>query len=129
MLVDEQGDLVIIDFELASVGDPREDLGYFKAYAQAAPPDIIDENPEAFLNRYREITGFSEEQVNPAVLTYFLVLGVIGVVSQLSATGSSMARGNTSSTNIAFTLDGLLFGQAAWMAATDALEAALDGEE
>ena len=129
MLVDDQGDLVVIDFELASIGDPREDLGYFKAYAQAAPPDIIDENPEAFLNRYREITGFSEDQVNPAVLTYFLVLGVIGVVSQLSATGSEMARGNTSSTNIAFSLDGLLFGQAAWMAATDALEAALDGEE
>ena len=39
-----------------------------------------------------------------------------------------MAKGETSSTNIAFNLDNLLFGQAAWMAATDALEAALDGE-
>ena len=129
MLVDEKGNLVIIDFELASVGDPREDLGYFKAYAQAAPPDIIDEDPETFLNRYRELTGFNEDQVNPSVLIYFLVLGVIGVVSQLSATGSAMARGVSSSTNIAFSLDGLLFGQAAWMAATEALEAALDGEE
>jgi len=128
MMVDGKGDLVVIDFELATVGDPREDLGYFKAYAQAAPPDLIDENPEDFLNRYREITGFSEEQVNPLVMTYFLVLGVIGVVSQIANVGSSMARGETSSTNIAFNLDNLLFGQAAWMAATDALEAALDGE-
>ena len=66
--------------------------------------------------------------MNPLVMTYFLVLGVIGVVSQIANIGSAMARGETSSTNIAFNLDNLLFGQAAWMAATDALEAALDGE-
>ena len=36
MLVDGEGDLVVIDFELATIGDPREDLGYFKAYAQHA---------------------------------------------------------------------------------------------
>ena len=128
MMVDENGDLVVIDFELATVGDPREDLGYFKAYAQAAPPDLIDENPEMFLSRYREVTGFTEEQVNPIVMTYFLVLGVIGVVSQISNSGSAMAKGETSSTGIAFNLDNLLFGQAAWMSATEALEAALDGE-
>ncbi|MEG3586137.1 MAG: phosphotransferase family protein [Actinomycetota bacterium] len=128
MMVDGNGDLVVIDFELATIGDPREDLGYFKAYAQAAPPDLIDENPEIFLNRYREVTGFTEEQVNPVVMTYFLVLGVIGVVSQISNSGSAMARGETSSTGIAFNLDNLLFGQAAWMTATEALEKVLDGE-
>lgn len=128
MMVDPNGDLVIIDFELATIGDPREDLGYFKAYSQAAPPDLIDENSDAFLKIYREITGFSEEQLNPVVMTYFLVLGVIGVVSQVSRSGSSMARGETLSTGIAFNLDNLIFGHAAWLAATEALEAALDGE-
>lgn len=127
MLVDDHGDLVVIDFELAGIGDPREDLGYFKAYAQAAPPDIIDHDVDAFLTRYREITGYSEDQINPAVMTYFLVLGVIGVVSQLIAAGAAMARGEGGSTNIAFNNDNILFGQAAWMAATDALTAALDG--
>ena len=63
MLVDGEGDLVVIDFELATIGDPRE-VGVFQAYAQATPPDLIDENPDDFLGRYREITGFSEEQVN-----------------------------------------------------------------
>ena len=128
MMVDENGDLVVIDFELATVGDPREDLGYFKAYAQAAPPDLIEEDTDAFLSRYREITGFSEDQVNPLVMTYFLVLGVNGVVSQIANAGSSMAKGETASTNIAFNLDNLLFGQAAWMTGTNVLEAALDGE-
>lgn len=127
MLVDSRGDLVAIDFELATIGDPREDLGYFKAYSQAAPPDIIDADPEAFLSRYREITGYSEDQVNPAVMTYFLVLGVIGVVTQLVAGGGAMARGESGSTNIAYNMDNCLFGQAAWMRATDALTAALDG--
>ena len=127
MLVDEAGDLEVIDFELAAIGDPREDLGYFKAYAQAAPPDIIDVDVETFLSRYREITGYSEEQVNPEVMTYFIVMGVIGVVSQLAAVGTSMSRGEASSSNIAFTLDGILFAQAAWMDATAALEAAFDG--
>jgi hypothetical protein len=61
-------------------------------------------------------------------MTYFLVLGVIGVVSQVANVGSSMANGETASTNIAFNLDNLLFGQAAWMTATNVLEAALDGE-
>lgn len=127
MLVDDSRDLVVVDFELATVGDPREDLGYFKAYAQAAPPDLIDADVEAFTTRYREITGYTEEQVNPAVMTYFLVLGVIGVVSQLAAGGSAMARGSGGSTNIAFNMDNLIFGQAAWLEATAALEAALDG--
>jgi aminoglycoside phosphotransferase (APT) family kinase protein len=127
MLVDRQGDLVAIDFELATIGDPREDLGYFKAYSQAAPPDIIDADPDAFLARYREITGYTEDQVNPAVMTYFLVLGVIGVVTQLMGGGGAMARGESGSTNIAYNMDNCLFGQAAWMAATDALTAALDG--
>lgn len=127
MLVAGDGSLVVIDWELATIGDPREDLGYFKAYAQAAPPDLIDLDSDGFCARYREITGYTEEQVNPAVMTYFLVLGVIGVVDQLRASGAAMARGETSSTNIAFNMDNILFGQAAWMAATAALEAALDG--
>lgn len=128
MLVTDDGSLVAIDFELASIGDPREDLGYFKAYAQAVPPDVIDADPDAFYGRYRELTGYSEEQINPAVATYFLVLGVIGVVDQLRASGAAMARTGEGNTNIVFNFDNLLFGQAAWLGATRALEAAMDGE-
>ena len=62
MLVDGEGDLVVIDFELATIGDPREDLGISR-HMRKQPPDLIDENPDDFLSRYREITGFSEEQV------------------------------------------------------------------
>lgn len=127
LMVDDTGDLVVIDWELAGIGDPREDLGYFKANAQAAPPDVIDADPDAFCGRYRELTGYSEEQLNPAVMTYFLVLGVISVVDQLRTSGAAMAKGETASTNIAFNMDNLLFGQAAWMGATEALEAAFDG--
>lgn len=128
MLVNPDGSLTVIDFELAAIGDPREDLGYFKAYSQAAPPDLIDADPGGFLDRYRELTGLTEEQVNPAVMTYFLVLGVIGVVDQLRASGAAMARGEGGSTNIFFSFNNIVFGQGIWMAATEALEAAFDGE-
>ncbi len=127
MLVDENGDLVIVDLELATVGDPRQDLGYFKAYAQAVPPDLIDADPEGFCARYRELTGYDEGQLNPAVVAYFSVAGVIDVVSQLMASGAALARGEASGSLIAYNSDNILFGHAAWMAATEALEAALDG--
>ena len=68
-------DLVLLDWELAQVGDPREDLGYFKAVAQADAARPHRPRPEAFCARYRELTGFDEAQVNPAVITYFLILG------------------------------------------------------
>ena len=66
MLVDDDGHLVLLDWELAQIGDPREDLGYFKAVAQAAPPDLTE--ADEFCARYRELTGFDESQVNPAVV-------------------------------------------------------------
>ena len=49
LLVDDDGHLVILDWELAQIGDPREDLGYFKAVAQAAPPDLIEHDLERLL--------------------------------------------------------------------------------
>jgi len=110
--------------EKVFVFDTREDAA--EAFRDEMS-DIIDADVDSFLARYREITGYSEEQVNPAVMTYFLVLGVIGVVSQLAASGSAMARGDSSSTIIAFNHDNLIFGQGAWMDATMALEAILDG--
>ena len=66
LLVDDDGEIVILDWELAQIGDPREDLGYFKAVAQAAPPDLIEHDLEGFCARYRELTGLDESQVNPA---------------------------------------------------------------
>ena len=83
---------MLLDWELAQIGDPREDLGYFKAVAQAAPPDLTA--ADELYSRYRQLTGLDETQVNPAVVSYFLILGVIGTVRRLLEGGAAFARGD-----------------------------------
>ena len=84
LLLSDDGEFVVLDWELAAVGDPREDMGYFKAVAQAAPPDLLDgERAERFCARYRALTGLDERQVNPVTIAYFLILGVVGTVRRL----------------------------------------------
>jgi aminoglycoside phosphotransferase (APT) family kinase protein len=124
-LVDDEGHIVMLDWELAQVGDPREDLGYFKAVAQAAPPDLIDIDPGAFCARYRELTGLSEEQLNPAILGYFAILGVIGVVRRLLEGGAAYARGENRLLASLFSMSSLQFGHMMWLRTSLELEAAL----
>jgi hypothetical protein len=122
MLVDDDG-MVLLDWELAQIGDPREDLGYFKAVAQAAPPDLTDD--ESFCARYRELTGLDETQVNPVVVTYFMVLGVIGTSRRLFEGGAAFARGDNTSVGSLFNLNSVTFGQMMWLQACRQLEAVL----
>lgn len=123
MLIGEDGRLVVLDWELAQIGDPREDLGYFKAVAQAAPPDLTALDEGAFCSRYRELTGLTEDQLNPAVIAYFLVLGVVGTVRRLAEGGAAYARGENRLLTSAFSMNTLMFGQMMWLQATEQLEA------
>jgi len=120
MLVDDDGHLVLLDWELAQIGDPREDLGYFKAVAQAAPPDLTE--AEEFCVRYRELTGRSEAEVNPAVVSYFLILGVVGTVRRLLEGGAAFARGENHLLASLFNLNSVQFGHMMWMQAMTQLE-------
>lgn len=123
MLVGDDGRLVVFDWELAQIGDPREDLGYFKAVAQAAPPDLTDS--EEFCARYRDLTGLDESQVNPAVLGYFSILGVVGTVRRLLGGGAAVARGENQLLASLFNLNSVQFGHMLWMQAATALEPVL----
>jgi aminoglycoside phosphotransferase (APT) family kinase protein len=118
------GTLVVLDWELAQIGDPREDLGYFKAVAQAAPPDVIALNEAGFCDRYRELTGMTEAQCSPAVIAYFLILGVIGTVRQLAAGVSGYANGTNKNLASLFNGNALQFGQMMWLQVSEQLEAA-----
>ena len=124
LMRDADGGLVILDWELAQVGDPREDLGYFKAVAQAAGPDLTGLDVDGFCGRYRELTGLTVEQLNPAVLAYFLILGVIGTVRQLVEGGAGVARGDNKLMTSIFNLSSIMFGQMMWLQATRQLDQA-----
>lgn len=123
LLRDHDGRIVVLDWELAQIGDPREDLGYFKAVAQAAGPDVIALGEEAFCARYRELTGLSDEQLNPAVVGYFVVLGVVGTVRRLLEGGAAYARGENRLLGSVFNLNSVQFGQSIWLAVSKQLEA------
>jgi aminoglycoside phosphotransferase (APT) family kinase protein len=123
MLIRSDGHFELLDWELASIGDPREDMGYWKAVAQAAPPDVLDgDGAERFCRRYRELTGLSEAQVNPVVISYFLVLGVIGTVRRLLEGAAAFANGTNRLLASLFNARSVMFGQRMWVDATRQLE-------
>ena len=116
VMVTADGHIEVIDWELAGIGDPREDIGYFKAVSQASPPDLLgDDGIEGFCARYRELTGLNELQVNPATVAYVLVLGVVGTVEQLMQGGAAWAKGENHLFNSVFNLSSVLFGQSMWL--------------
>ncbi|MHB8696198.1 MAG: phosphotransferase family protein [Solirubrobacteraceae bacterium] len=77
ILIDSGGKLRIVDWELARIGDPREDLGIFAFLSETIPPDLIRRDPEAFCDRYCALSGLGRDVVTPESLTYFGVLGLM----------------------------------------------------
>ncbi|MEX0846346.1 MAG: phosphotransferase family protein [Ilumatobacteraceae bacterium] len=127
LMITADGHFEILDWELASVGDPREDMGYFKAVAQVLPPDLLDEvGCEQMCARYRELTGLSELQVNPAVVAYFLILGVVGTVRRLLEGGADYARGTNRLMASVFNMNSVQFGHGMWLTTADALGPVFD---
>ena len=97
LLIDQNDEYYMVDWELAHIGDPREDLGWMMFASVTQPPDIIQENPEAFYARYRELTGLSEDVINPAAIDYFVMLAAgtvfLPVVEQLSLVSKGETTG------------------------------------
>ena len=81
----------IIDWEFAKIGDPRLDLGYYLQIPM--PPHLYYPDPEAFLALYRAKTGLTEEQVNPAITEYFLLLGTIHLMEDILRGFDAVAEG------------------------------------
>jgi aminoglycoside phosphotransferase (APT) family kinase protein len=81
VLVSPASPPLVIDWEFAHIGDPREDLGYYTQIP--LQPNVYWADPERFLRRYRAATGLTEEQVNPQVVDYFLIIGMATLLEQL----------------------------------------------
>lgn len=90
-LLPEGEDPVVIDWEFGHVGDPRQDLGYYLQIPM--PPHLYHPDPEAFCAIYREVTGLSEEQVNPRVIRFFMLLGMVHLMEQMMDGGEAVAQG------------------------------------
>ena len=75
VIVTSDGDYMAVDWELAHVGDPREDLGWMALAAVAQPPDLVAGDTDGFYATYCRAAGLPVEAVDERTLMYFLVLG------------------------------------------------------
>jgi aminoglycoside phosphotransferase (APT) family kinase protein len=90
VLVGPAGPPLVIDWEFGHIGDPREDLGYYTQIP--LEPNVYWADPERFLARYRAATGLTEEQVNPQVIEYFLIIGMAMLLEQLLAAAAAIGN-------------------------------------
>jgi aminoglycoside phosphotransferase (APT) family kinase protein len=126
IMTGSDGRLLAVDWEVARIGDPREDLGWFLFITSVAqPPDIIASDPEGFARRYRELTGLAEDVVNPATIAYFAILPSAPTFGLLLENLRAIADGSTSSLAAAFTIGFLSASQAWWVRTIKEIESAL----
>lgn len=90
-LLPEGEEAVLIDWEFGHIGDPRQDLGYYLQIPM--PPHLYHPDPEAFLAIYRDLTGLSEEQVNPDIVRYFMLIGMVHLLEQMMDAAEAVAQG------------------------------------
>jgi aminoglycoside phosphotransferase (APT) family kinase protein len=102
VLVQPDGMFLLVDWELAHVGDPREDLGWCLLASTTQPPDLVLADEDAFYDTYRNVSGYTEEQANPATTDYFLLIAAVtvyvGVIEQLAA----VSRGEPTSMTVTY---------------------------
>ena len=91
ILIAEDHPPIVIDWEFTRIGDPREDVGYYSG--SPLPNSLYTADPEGFLAEYRDLTGFTEEQVNPEVMDYFFILGMAGLFVQMMQGADALTRG------------------------------------
>lgn len=122
IMVAGDGTHVVIDWELAHVGDPREDLGYYNVYSSASGPNLFLADPDGFLARYRERTGFGEDSVNIETMGYFSALSSVTVYAQVLGGAAAMARGLNGGLMTTYTLNALTAGHNNFLAGTRAAD-------
>lgn len=105
ILVPEHGPVLMIDWEFARIGDPREDLGYYSHLP--VPPNLYEADPAGFLARYRERTGLTEEQVNEDTVSYFYVLGMARLLGQMFEATDALARGQSRGVMATYMMNGI----------------------
>ena len=116
IMVTNDGEHLLIDWELAHIGDPREDIGYYLTYSGALGPSLFSSDPESFLARYRERTGFSEEAINMVTIGYFSTLAAITVYGQILAGAGAMALGLNSGLMTTYIVNALTIGHTNFLA-------------
>jgi aminoglycoside phosphotransferase (APT) family kinase protein len=106
-VVDPDGSYRMIDWELAHVGDPREDLGWMTLCGANQPPDLLAADPDAFYSRYRALRRLPDDAVDAASIAYFTVLGAGAVYLPMVQQLGAFVRGDASGISLTYIALGL----------------------
>jgi aminoglycoside phosphotransferase (APT) family kinase protein len=115
VVIDPESEYRIIDWELAHVGDPREDLGWLVLCGVNQPPWLLADDPQRFFQRYAELMGFDGEALGPAAIAYFTVLGSMDVFLRMLSQVATLIRGETSSVLLAYMADAVAAMESVFM--------------
>ena len=126
VMIDHEDNYLVVDWEFASIGDPREDLGWYNIYSTAAGPNLYEADPEAFLAAYRAVTGFSEVEVNQLTVGYFTILSSMKILGPINAQLDKLALGENSGTTTALQVGSISFGHDNFINAISGMQAAID---
>ena len=101
-LVMTDAGVVAIDWEVAHVGDIREDIAWLQMVDGFRAEPIYRGNEEEILAAFRERTGFEKDVINQRTVAYFSMICVLrmgaGVFEQMAA----MHRGENKSIAVAY---------------------------
>jgi aminoglycoside phosphotransferase (APT) family kinase protein len=101
-LVMTDAGVVAIDWEVAHVGDIREDIAWLQMVDGFRAEPIYRGNEEKILAAFRERTGFGKDVINQRTVAYFSMICVLrmgaGVFEQMAA----MHRGENKSIAVAY---------------------------
>lgn len=115
VLADDDDRYYAVDWEMTHIGDPREDLGWWLYAELSNPAPYVSDFLERVCAVYREETGMTEAQVNPAVLRYFMVAASLGCLEDIMEQSSALAAGRTAAANVAYVSVCLPFMYSAYM--------------
>lgn len=109
ILISEGRPPVVIDWEFARVGDPREDVGYYSG--SPLPNNLYAADPGAFIEEYRELTGYTADQVNEDVMQYFFILGMAELFAQMMQGADALTSGRRAGIMAPFLVNSLCYFQ------------------
>lgn len=126
LMLRPDGGVSVIDWEYAHIGDPRMDFGWCIQRGGKEPPNVLGDHLERVCRRYRELTGMSEEAMNPAAVSYFVMLSGWRAFGAVVDGITRFARGQSDLLLSAYLISPWSLACAEWLSITDALGGATD---
>lgn len=124
IMINAADDLLAVDWEMARIGDPREDLGWSLFIGGVVqPPDFVGMDLPRFCARYRDASGLGPDVINPDSVRYFSILpqaGPFGLLLDMVGEPGSGAAPVAASYMIGL----LMAAQQHWMDITVLIESA-----